>query len=307
MRLPQAPLVRGELYGDGEPALDDPAELFHEASKLHPALAHRQGAGLARLAANEHLQSASAHAVRRNPRRRCHRLPRPQRPKCSLWHALDRRRSRRDFTGAPLSLAHLATLLDAGYGLRDGRRRTVPSGGALYPFELHVAARAVGAVQPGVYRYDPELHALEEHELGDPWPALEAACPLPGLLDGGCDLCDARNAGAGIGGRHLVAKFHREDRFETKHLRVEGGRSVEVRAAHPDVGEPVDAHMRADPTRRAIPVRQGPHWTHSDMNCRWARAELEAPSSLRGGRQEMSLNAHRVRRCPAVPFAFGDG
>jgi SagB-type dehydrogenase family enzyme len=185
VRLPQAPLVRDELYGDGEPALDDPAELFHEASKLHPALAHRQGAGLARLAANQHLQSASARAVRRNPRRRCHLLPRPKRPKCSLWHALDRRRSRRDFTGASLSLAHIATLLDAGYGLRDGRRRTVPSGGALYPFELHVAASAVGGVLPGVYRYDPELHALEEHELGDPWPALEAACPLPGLLDGG--------------------------------------------------------------------------------------------------------------------------
>jgi SagB-type dehydrogenase family enzyme len=185
VRLPQAPLVRAELYGDGEPALDDPAELFHEASKLHPALAHRQGAGLDRLAANEHLQTASARAVRRNPRRRCHRLPGPQQPKCSLWDALDRRRSRRDFSGASLSAAHLATLLDAGYGLRDGTRRTVPSGGALYPFELHVAARGVDAVHPGVYRYDPELHALEEHELGDPWPALEAACPLPGLLDGG--------------------------------------------------------------------------------------------------------------------------
>ena len=134
MRLPQAPLVRSELYGDGEPALDDPAELFHEASKLHPALAHRQGAGLARLAANEHLRTASAHGVRRNPRRPSHPLPRPQRPKCSLWHALDERRSRRDFSGDPLSLTDLATLLDAGYGLRDGTRRTVPSGGALYPF-----------------------------------------------------------------------------------------------------------------------------------------------------------------------------
>jgi SagB-type dehydrogenase family enzyme len=185
MRLPQAPLVRSELYGDGEPPLDDPAELFHEASKLHPALAHRQGAGLARLATNEHLQSASANPVRRNSQRRCHPLPPPQRPGCSLWSALDHRRSRRDFGGALLKAARLATLLDAAYGLRDGNRRTVPSGGALYPFELHVAVRAVADIPAGVYRYDPELHALEEHELGDPWPALEAACPLPGLLEGG--------------------------------------------------------------------------------------------------------------------------
>lgn len=185
MRLPQAPLVRGELYGDGEPALDDPAEFFHEASKLHPALAHRQSAGLARLAANEHLQTASAHPVRRNPHRRCRPLPEPQRPDCSLWSALDHRRSRRDFSSQPLEAAHLSSLLDAGYGVRDGNRRTVPSGGALYPFELHVAARAVADLPAGVYRYDPELHALEEYELGDPWPALGAACPLPGLLDGG--------------------------------------------------------------------------------------------------------------------------
>jgi SagB-type dehydrogenase family enzyme len=185
VRLPQAPLVRGELYGDGEPALDDPAELFHEASKLHPALARRQGAGLARLAASEHLQTASAHPVRRNPQRACRPLPPPQRPECSLWTALERRRSRRDFDGSVLDAARLATLLDAGYGLRDGNRRTVPSGGALYPFELHVVARAVAGVPAGVYRYDPELHALEERELGDPWSALEAACPLPGLLEGG--------------------------------------------------------------------------------------------------------------------------
>jgi SagB-type dehydrogenase family enzyme len=183
MRLPQAPLVRAELYGDGEPALDDPAELFHEASKLHPALAYRQSVGIARLAASDHLQSAAARAVRRNPQLRAHALPAPARPACSLWSALDRRRSRRDFAGGALDGRLLATVLDAAYGARDGNRRTVPSGGALYPLELYVAARAVDRVASGVYRYDSELHALEEHELGDPWPALVAACPLPGLLD----------------------------------------------------------------------------------------------------------------------------
>jgi len=185
VRPQAAPLVRAELYGDGEPALDDPAELFHEASKLYPALAPRQAAGLARLAASDELQAAAARAVRRNPQLPLRALPPPHRPRCSLWSALERRASRRDFRGGALAARTLATLLDAGYGLRDGSRRTVPSGGALYPLELLVAVRAVTGLPAGVHRYDAERHALEEHVLCDPWPALEEACPLPGLLTGG--------------------------------------------------------------------------------------------------------------------------
>ncbi len=102
-----------------------------------------------------------------------------------MWTAVDERRSRRDFDGAPLSLVDLATILDTAYGRRGEDRRTVPSGGALYPLELYAAARRVEGISAGVHRYDPERHALEEQELGDPWPALEAACPLSGLLRGG--------------------------------------------------------------------------------------------------------------------------
>ncbi|HEY2544365.1 MAG TPA: SagB family peptide dehydrogenase [Gaiellaceae bacterium] len=179
MRVRHAPLVRAELYGDDEPALDDPAELFHEASKLHPALRQRQAAGIVRLETNSALRAAATHAVRRNPQLPSHPLPRPLQPPCSLWSAIARRRSRRDF-GGELGAAELATILDAAYGVRDEHRRTVPSGGALYPLELHVAIRS-----RGVHRYDPGLHALEEHDLCDPWPALERACPLPGLLENG--------------------------------------------------------------------------------------------------------------------------
>lgn len=184
MRRPQSPLVRTELYGEGEPRLDDPAELFHEASKLHPALAMRQAAGMARLAANDELQAAATLATRSNPELPSRELPPPRQPRCSLWRALDSRRSRRDFHGSALPRRALATLLDAGYGMRSANRRTVPSGGALYPLELHVAAHSVESVDAGVYRYDPHRHALEELAPQDPWPRLEAACPFPGLLDG---------------------------------------------------------------------------------------------------------------------------
>jgi len=185
MKALHAPLVRAQVYGEGEPALDDPAELFHEASKLHPALTHRQAAGIARLETSDALQAAAKHPVRRNRLRSLHPLPRPTRPPCTLWSAVDRRRSRRDFDGSTLSRADLATILDAAYGGRGDDRRTVPSGGALYPLELYAAVRHVDEVERGVYRYDSELHALEECEQRDPWPALEAACPLRGLLRGG--------------------------------------------------------------------------------------------------------------------------
>ena len=172
-----APLTRAELYGDGEPCVDDPAELFHEASKLYPSLARRQASGIVRLEGNETLRAAAAHSVRRNDQRPRAALPRPRRPRCTLWDAIDRRRSRRAFAGA-LDATSLATILDAAYGVRDERRRTVPSGGGLYPLELYVVLRG-----GGVHRYDPELHALEEHDLGDPWPALVLSSPIPSLLD----------------------------------------------------------------------------------------------------------------------------
>lgn len=183
MRRPHAPLVRAELYGDGEPALDDPAELFHEASKLYPALAQRQSAGLARLAADEELQAMAGRATRRNPHLRSVELPPPLRPECSLWSTLDLRQSRRSF-GRAVDVREIATLLDAAYGHRGGRR-TVPSGGGLYPLELYVAAHRVAGLGQGVHRYDSERHSLEEHSPDDPWPSVLDASPTRELVDDG--------------------------------------------------------------------------------------------------------------------------
>lgn len=182
MRRPHAPLVRAELYGDGEPAVDDPAELFHESSKLYPALAQRQSAGLARLAANQELQRLAAHAARRNPHLPSIGLPPPLRPDCSLWCALELRRSSRDFVTSTIALEPLATLLDAACGARHGRR-TIPSGGALYPLELFVVVHRVAELRCGVFRYDAGLHALEQHSAGDLWRAYLDASPTPELVE----------------------------------------------------------------------------------------------------------------------------
>ena len=51
-------------------------------------------------------------------------------------------------------------VLDTGYGAAAGRR-SVPSGGALYPLELYVLALAVTDTESSVYHYDPFGHRLE--------------------------------------------------------------------------------------------------------------------------------------------------
>lgn len=59
----------------------------------------------------------------------------------SLAQLLKQRRSVRNFAPAPLTLAHIGQLLWAAQGITaDGKLRTAPSAGALYPLELYVVA-----------------------------------------------------------------------------------------------------------------------------------------------------------------------
>jgi SagB-type dehydrogenase family enzyme len=89
------------------------------------------------------------------------------------------RTSARSFGGGELGLADLAKALQHAYGRTHDERasgfprefRAVPSGGALFPLELYVAAREVSGLQPGLYHYDPV-----DHELDVLGPADVASC-----------------------------------------------------------------------------------------------------------------------------------
>jgi SagB-type dehydrogenase family enzyme len=148
------------VYGASDPPADDPAELFHEASKAYPSLVATQLQGAALLAAREDVRVSATRSVRRNPELEWRSLPPPLPLATPLEHVLRARRSQREFTQRPLALAELATLLHAAYGVtaaveRGQSFRAVPSGGALYPLELYVVAAAIAALPRGIYHYDP--------------------------------------------------------------------------------------------------------------------------------------------------------
>jgi SagB-type dehydrogenase family enzyme len=184
-------LVYGKL-----PADDDPAEGYHEASKVSPAQIGRQIEGARRLESSVDLQVSSARAVKRLGGRIVE-LPAPRRPECSLWEAISSRRSQRSFRGEPIGGADLAALLQAAYGVThearspDGSRtlplRAVPSGGALYPLELYAAALRVHGLDAGLYHFDPLRPGLETVRTGIGHDTVAALSTYPEIA-GECSV-----------------------------------------------------------------------------------------------------------------------
>jgi SagB-type dehydrogenase family enzyme len=88
----------------------------------------------------------------------------------TLREIVAKRRSTREFKGGPVSLNAIAQIIYNAYGVTartllapgiEQKLRAVPSGGALYPLELYVAAHNVEGLPPGVYHYGVEAHCLE--------------------------------------------------------------------------------------------------------------------------------------------------
>jgi len=96
--------------------------------------------------------------------------------KHSVERALHEQRSVRSYADRATMTSDLGQLLWAAQGVTatDGRR-TAPSAGALYPLETYVALGAVVGLEPGLYRYEPNHHAVRLVGLGDRRTALAAA------------------------------------------------------------------------------------------------------------------------------------
>jgi SagB-type dehydrogenase family enzyme len=104
-------------------------------------------------------------------------LPDPARDgPVSVEAAMQQRRSVREFAPSALTLADVSQLVWAAQGITspDGGR-TAPSAGATYPIELYVVIGDVEGVQPGVFRYLPDRHALVETATDDRRSVLAGA------------------------------------------------------------------------------------------------------------------------------------
>jgi SagB-type dehydrogenase family enzyme len=105
------------------------------------------------------------------------KLPKPSHDgETSLESALRRRRSVREFSNLPLTLAEVSQLLWAAQGVTDPEgKRTAPSAGALYPLEVFLVAGRVDGLPAGVYRYRPRGHELARVIEGDRRAKLASA------------------------------------------------------------------------------------------------------------------------------------
>jgi SagB-type dehydrogenase family enzyme len=148
------------VYGSAGVALDDPAEDFHEASRLYPEVAPGRLPALFELAHSPELQQTVARSSRTHPQRSGVDLPRAGIGRMPLDDALTQRRSGVATEPAVLSAEHLAAVLAAAYRSIGGLR-PAPSGGALYPLELYVVALAVESLEAASYHSDPFRHRLE--------------------------------------------------------------------------------------------------------------------------------------------------
>ena len=193
-RIPSVRLA-ARIYGADRVALDDPAEHFHEASKIYPSFGARQTRGGV-LERDRELQLSSFRAVKRSRHLPAVRLPEPVALDAPLGAVLARRRSVRRFAERAVAVGELAAMLQAGYG-RSGQLlasapdgtgpqlRTVPSGGALYPLELYLFAWRIAGLRRGLYHFDPLRRVLERLRAGDEREAVLARTVYPEPV-GGC-------------------------------------------------------------------------------------------------------------------------
>lgn len=86
----------------------------------------------------------------------------------SVEKAIERRRSVRECSDAPISPADLSQLLWAAEGVTGrGELRASPSAGATYPLEIYVVTSRVTGLSNGIFKYRPQTHDLVRTHEGD--------------------------------------------------------------------------------------------------------------------------------------------
>jgi len=88
-----------------------------------------------------------------------------------IWEIIKNRRSVRSFGGPEITADEISQLLWATQGITVGDRnfvlRAAPSAGALYPIETYLIINRVKGLEPGIYHYEIETHALSQLKSGN--------------------------------------------------------------------------------------------------------------------------------------------
>ncbi len=96
------------------------------------------------------------------------KLPQPvTKGDVSLEEAIYRRHSTRSFRKEPLEIQEISQILWAAYGKSAYGKKTVPSAGATYPFDIYLVAGIVNKLESGIYLYDGKNHTLIPFNPGD--------------------------------------------------------------------------------------------------------------------------------------------
>ena len=164
------------IFGGDAPPDDDPAEAYHEASKLYPSFAARQTRGRL-LESHLGLRVSSLRSVKRSSHLPAVPLPKPALPATPFSRVVEERRSERAFSDTPLQLSDVGCLLHAAYGTTHEldvgapglgpQLRSVPSGGALFPLEVYVLPWRVEGLPGALYHFDPLRRVLERLRQGE--------------------------------------------------------------------------------------------------------------------------------------------
>lgn len=94
----------------------------------------------------------------------------------SLYQALKKRRTIREFIDQKVSIKNLSELLQFGVGVKhesenlngfDVPLRYYGSGGGLYPIRTYLYVQNVKGIQPDLYKYQPFSHSLRSAESED--------------------------------------------------------------------------------------------------------------------------------------------
>ena len=95
-------------------------------------------------------------------------LPEPNlRGEMSVEEAIAKRKSIRTYKNQPLKLEDLSQLLWACQGITHDKKRSAPSAGATYPFEIFAVVGSVERLKPGIYHYNPFEHSITSVKEGD--------------------------------------------------------------------------------------------------------------------------------------------